>query len=186
MGRKSLRKTRRYEIALAFSRVLSQHGFANATIVAIADEAGLSPGLIHHHFKNKDEILDELLSILIQNFRESLSKTHMEGDVDVYDYINTTLELGIKSDQIAAKCWVGLFAESIRNPSLHRKICLYVSTEIDKIKNLSKSTLNSRDSAALLSFIIGSLIVGNYIPRNLKGFAATSGHKFLSTLSKVK
>ncbi|WP_319520657.1 TetR/AcrR family transcriptional regulator [uncultured Martelella sp.] len=36
--------------------VFSEVGFSGATMRAIAEEAGVSPGLIHHHFKDKESL----------------------------------------------------------------------------------------------------------------------------------
>jgi TetR/AcrR family transcriptional regulator, transcriptional repressor of bet genes len=70
MGRPSNRDARRAQIVAAFARVLAAHGYAGATVAAIAAEAGVAPGLVHHHFENKDELLGALLRTLVAAFRE--------------------------------------------------------------------------------------------------------------------
>lgn len=70
MGRPSNREARRSEIVAAFARVLADHGYAAATMSAVASEAGIPPGLIHHHFKDKDDLLSTLLETLISGFRD--------------------------------------------------------------------------------------------------------------------
>ena len=54
MPRPSNTEQRRNDITLAFLKVMAETGYAKATVRAIAAEAALSPGLIHHHFKNKN------------------------------------------------------------------------------------------------------------------------------------
>jgi TetR/AcrR family transcriptional repressor of bet genes len=54
MGRPSKRDERRIDIVRALSEVLARHGLGGATIVRVAHEAGVSPGLLHHHFEDKD------------------------------------------------------------------------------------------------------------------------------------
>ena len=44
MGRPSNRAERRAQILAAFATVLADHGYAGATITAVANEAGLTPG----------------------------------------------------------------------------------------------------------------------------------------------
>lgn len=68
MGRPSNREARRAEILGAFARVLADHGYAGATIAAVAVEADVAPGLIHHHFRNKQDLLTSLLDNLISAF----------------------------------------------------------------------------------------------------------------------
>ena len=47
----------------ATRRVISQHGMAAATMRAIAREAGLSTGAIYHYYKNREEILYDVMSV---------------------------------------------------------------------------------------------------------------------------
>src|SRR5262249_1322148 len=62
MGRPSNREQRRREILQAFAKVLADHGYAGATIAAVATEAGVAPGLVHHHFESKAELTGSLLA----------------------------------------------------------------------------------------------------------------------------
>jgi AcrR family transcriptional regulator len=45
----------------AASKVLAEKGYEKASIKDIAREAGITPGLVHYYFRNKEEILSELL-----------------------------------------------------------------------------------------------------------------------------
>ncbi len=56
MERKST-DARRAEISQALLRVMAEHGYVKATISKIAEEADVTPGLIHYHFANKQAIL---------------------------------------------------------------------------------------------------------------------------------
>ena len=57
MARPSNADLRRRQIAAALARLLPVTGFRGASTKAIAQEAGLSAGLVHHHFSSKLEIL---------------------------------------------------------------------------------------------------------------------------------
>ncbi len=48
---------RRAQIIEAAMRVFAQKGFAAATNRDVAEEAGITPGLIYHYFKSKEELL---------------------------------------------------------------------------------------------------------------------------------
>ena len=60
---------RRAAIVSAMLPVMAQHGYERATIQAIAREAGLTPGLIHYHFKSKQEILVSLVKAIMEYAR---------------------------------------------------------------------------------------------------------------------
>jgi AcrR family transcriptional regulator len=57
MGRKPIAEIRREEIIDAFYKVVSEKGFANATVREVARVAGCSYRMLHHYFANKEEII---------------------------------------------------------------------------------------------------------------------------------
>ena len=180
MGRKSNREQRRADITRAFARVLSQHRYTGATVLAVAEEAQLSPGLLHHHFKNKREMLIELLESLIEEFKIRFRQRAKEGEFNLNTYIDSALKLDERSDSIAAKCWVGILAEALKDKAIMEKIKRHLDSEIVSITKLSGDKLGPTESSAILAFIIGSLVFGAYAPKRTAGFAADMGKKFAS------
>ena len=171
MGRPSNRDERRAEIVRAFSRVLADHGFAGATIAAVAQEADITPGLIHHHFSNKEELLTTLLETLMSTFRSRVA-TYEEAADPLLAYIDGALALDDTADVTAARCLVGLFAEAVRNPALFKRFRRLIDTEIEAIQRRSNYELSDQDAGAVLAFVIGALVVGAFAPRKTAGFAA--------------
>jgi AcrR family transcriptional regulator len=53
--------TRQKLIEAAF-RVVARDGLADSNVKAIAAEAGVTPGLLHYHFANKDALLEEAVA----------------------------------------------------------------------------------------------------------------------------
>ncbi len=183
MGRKSEREPRRKEILQAFAKVLSNHGYAGATVQAVAAEAGLSPGLLHHHFRNKQEMLEELFGHLVELFRARLDQ---QENQDVGAYINAALKLDRGSDLGSARCWVGIFAEALREPALFEKLKRYLEREIGTLSSLSKKRLSEHESSALLAYILGALVFGAFAPRKTAGFAAPGAEIFARALLSPK
>ena len=54
LGMAPIRRKQLVEAAIA---AIHEHGFANATVARIAAQAGISAGMVHHYFKDKDELL---------------------------------------------------------------------------------------------------------------------------------
>jgi TetR/AcrR family transcriptional repressor of bet genes len=184
MGRISLKEKRRGEIIQAFARVLSRHGYAGATMIDIADEAGLSPGLLHHNFKNKREMLVELTDVLIGDFRKRMEQrgsTTMRKDEA---YIDAALKLDEKADTIAAKCWVSILAEALRDPGLLEKIRRFLDTEIEVVRSLSEEKLDISGSSAVISYVMGALVFGAFAPKRAIGFASGKGKQIVRSLRK--
>lgn len=183
MGRPSNRTARRREILDAFARVLADHGFAGATMAAVAAEAALAPGLIHHHFESKGELLECLLAELGSRFRTRLA--HYERDDDpLRAYVDAALKLDGQADVTAAKCWVSLFAEALRAPALFDQMRRLIDTEIVVIERRSGQELDAHEAGAVLAYVIGALVLGAFAPRKTAGFAAPGLHKLVAALRK--
>lgn len=52
-----------------------ENGAAKTTTRAITDKAGLPRGILHYHFRSKEELLLRLLSVLFDNFTRNTSRT---------------------------------------------------------------------------------------------------------------
>jgi TetR/AcrR family transcriptional repressor of bet genes len=171
MGRPTVRGARRAEITAAFARVLARQGYAGATIAAVAEEAGVAPGLVHHHFEDKADLLGSLLEELIARFRERTGAREAGKD-PLAAYLAAALELDEGADVLAARCWVGVLAEAVRQPSLGAQVRRLVDTEIEAIRRRSGGRLSPQESGAMLAFVLGSLVLGAFAPRRTAGFAA--------------
>jgi TetR/AcrR family transcriptional regulator, transcriptional repressor of bet genes len=164
-----MRRQRRAEILSAFARVLADHGYAGATIAAVAQAAGVAPGLIHHHFDDKEELLGALLDDLIAGFRARVH--HYEASDDrLFAYIDGALKLDERADAVAARCWVGMFSEALRTPSLFARVRRLLDGEVASLR--ARGQLDEQQASALLAFVIGSLVLGAFAPKKTAGFAA--------------
>lgn len=181
MGRPSKRQQRRAQIVAAFARVLAEHGYAGATIAAVAAEAGLAPGLLHHYFDDKEEMLAALLDHLVARFRERVQAAEREED-PLRAYGDGALRLDHTSDVIAARCWVGIFSEAVRSPALFARVRRLLDTEIAAIQRRSGDALDTAEATAILAYIIGSLVTGAFAPRKAAGFAAPGLARLIEAL----
>lgn len=182
MGRPSVRDERRAEVTLAFARVLAEHGYAGATIEAVAEAAGVAPGLLHHHFANKAEMLDALFDWLTRRFAD---RVRASEDEPLAAYINAAVRLDANADTLAARCWVGVIAEAMRSPRLFARMRKLVDAEIDVIVRRSAGRLDAHGAGAVLAFILGALVLGAFAPRKTSGFAAPALHALVKTLSRT-
>jgi len=180
MGRPSRREERRKQIVEAFSRVLARHGYAGATIAATADEAGVAPGLVHHHFDGKEDLLTTLLQELVSGFRQRVR--HQQDDDAMSAYIDGALKLDENADIVAARCWVGVFAEAVRTPALFKQVRRLIDMEISTIQERSGHRLSAHEAGSVLAFIIGSLVLGAFAPRKTAGFAAPGLRRLVTAL----
>jgi AcrR family transcriptional regulator len=73
-NKQDLLNMRRAQLTAAAYKVVAQKGYNDFTIKDIAVEAGLSTGLVHYYFKNKEDLLFKLLKEMNANLRDSLKK----------------------------------------------------------------------------------------------------------------
>jgi TetR/AcrR family transcriptional regulator, transcriptional repressor of bet genes len=181
MGRPSVRKERRTELTIAFARVLSRHGYAGATIARIAAEAGVAPGLVHHHFRGKEDLLLSLVDMLITRFRERVRDRARE-DSPLDAYVSAAIGLDGGADPAMARCWVSVFAEALRDASLFARVRRLVDSELGVIAERSRGGLSPHESAAILAFVFGALVLGAFAPRKTAGFAEPAARALVRAL----
>ena len=77
-NKNDLLNLRRSQLTGAAYKVVAQKGYNDFTIKDIAEEAGLSTGLVHYYFKNKEDLLFKLLKEMNANLRDNLKKALTE------------------------------------------------------------------------------------------------------------
>lgn len=189
-----MRERRRAEIAAAFERTLARLGVGGATTAAVADEAGVAPGLLHHHFSGREDLVLELLrrltgpdAVAAPPPREGRpaaredAAPRREGAPDaaavLAAYTDAALGLGPSADSVRARAWVGLLAEAIRSESVASELRRVARRELRRtqawLQRAGHSEAEARRRAAgLLAQITGSLVVGALLPGEAEGFAA--------------
>jgi TetR/AcrR family transcriptional regulator, transcriptional repressor of bet genes len=144
----------------------------------VAQEAGVAPGLVHHHFKDKAELLSCLLKELVAAHRARVAER--EGE-PLAAYVDAALALDARADTLAARCWVSLFAEALRDKALYEQMRRLIDAELAATAR-DGGELDAHDAGALLAYVIGALVLGAYAPRVTAGFAAKGGHAMLTAL----
>lgn len=66
---------RRSEILAAAGEIIAQRGYSNATVREIAESVGILSGSLYHHFRSKEDIVEEILADffdrLIDGYRQT-------------------------------------------------------------------------------------------------------------------
>lgn len=186
MARPSNTEHRRQEIVLGLMSAMAEKGYEKASIQSIAKAAGLSPGLIHYHFKTKLEILIALMTELSDKADEryELLATKAESAEDkLMAYIDAALALGEGSDQQAVAAWVIIGAEAVRLEDVRNLyqdvIARHSNTLVELLTQASTEVgtkLNKKKAKELATFIItsiqGAYQIATTVPDASKDYAA--------------
>ena len=171
MARPSNTAQRRLEITQALLQVMSRSGYESASIQAIAKEAGLKSGLIHYHFKTKQEILVELIGWLADKAQQryiTLSKNAVNAKQRLAAFIDSALSLGEDADEAAVTAWVVIGAEAIRQPEVqvvYQQVVLRNQKELHKLLkqyNAEHGLATSQVEVEHITAMALSAIVGAY------------------------
>ena len=94
MDRKPKRRTREriFETSL---RLFNQFGEPNVTTTVISDEMNISPGNLYYHFRNKDEIIEEIFRVFEREIEGTLAAPEKRAsDVeDTWLFLHILFEL---------------------------------------------------------------------------------------------
>lgn len=121
MARPKNTAARRAQIVDGFLAVLAQRGYDGAAMTAVAEAAGLTAGLIHYHFHDKEAVLVAAV--------EALGARHLarlDAALDAAGapparlaaFIDAHLGLGAHADPEALACWLAIGAEAARRPAV--------------------------------------------------------------------
>jgi AcrR family transcriptional regulator len=65
---------KRKDIALSCKEIFVQKGIKDLSVSQVAKAAGIGKGTVYDYFSNKEDIVFEIVNILMQEYRESLTK----------------------------------------------------------------------------------------------------------------
>lgn len=147
MARTTNTEARRAEITQALLTVIAQHGYDKATIQSIALQAGLAPGLIHYHFKSKQEILVSLIEMMANVARsryEQILGDVTEPALRLNAYLEARLGTGegAAPDMVAA--WVMIGAEAVRQEEVRAIYSQVIAEELAMLTKLLEDCLRAQ------------------------------------------
>jgi TetR/AcrR family transcriptional repressor of bet genes len=173
MGRPSNTEERRQQIAAGLLQVMAERGYEGASVAAIAKAAGLSPGLVHYHFKDKQEILLTLAEQLAARVHERVSSRLARvkgGDARarVDAFLDAFLATGADADPASVASWVTISAEAIRQPEVRAIYEKVVRTDLEQLEELVGAVTGKRRAravaAGLFAAIQGYFVLAASVP----------------------
>lgn len=137
MARPSSTDARRTQITRALVKVMARRGYDGATVAEIAKAARITPGLVHYHFENKQEILLAALGDLIARhdarLEARLSEVGADPSAQLAAFIDFHLGLGADADPEALACWILLCGEALREPKVRVELARALATSAERV-----------------------------------------------------
>jgi TetR/AcrR family transcriptional repressor of bet genes len=116
---------RREQLIKATIRSVAERGLADTTIATVAQEAGLSQGIVNLHFRSKDGLLTETLRYLADEYRNACREAAAAAGRSPVDGLLAMVELDFRRnicarDKLAV--WFAFWGERRFRPT-YRRIC---------------------------------------------------------------
>ena len=116
---------RREQLILATIRCVADRGLADTTIATVAQEAGLSQGIVNLHFRSKDGLLTETLRFLADEYRNACREAAAAAEVSAVTGLRAMVDLDFRRnicarDKLAV--WFAFWGERRFRPT-YRRIC---------------------------------------------------------------
>jgi AcrR family transcriptional regulator len=116
-------KDRHQEILDAAARVITERGLAETRISDIAEQAGVSPGLILYYFESKDRLLSEALTFANDQFYVRMSR-EIRRIPAAKDQLRRLIDLSVpgflpeygRLDEWAL--WIEVWVRALRDPEM--------------------------------------------------------------------
>jgi TetR/AcrR family transcriptional repressor of bet genes len=192
--RPSNTQQRRQQIIEALVIVMAQKGYEKASIADVAQQAGLTQGLIHYHFNNKQEILLAVLEDLINQHKVRLEEK-LEGKKDPLSQLETFIDFHLKLDNSAdpnmLNCWIMLSGEALRQEKVRESYQQAVNSIVERLKSILKQGVVEKVfscqedivASAIMAAIQGYFVLAATAPMLIpKGSAASSVRKMALAL----
>jgi TetR/AcrR family transcriptional regulator, transcriptional repressor of bet genes len=162
MGRPSNTEERRQQIVAGLLRVMAERGYDGASVAAIAKAAGLAQGLVHYHFKDKQEILLTLAEQLAARVHERVASRLARvkgGDARarVDAFLDAFLATGADADPAAVASWVTISAEAIRQPEVRAIYEKVVRTDLEHLEELVGAVTGKRRARAVAAGLFAAI-----------------------------
>lgn len=116
---------RREQLILATIRCVANRGLADTTIATVAQEAGLSQGIVNLHFRTKEGLLTETLRYLADEYRNACQAAAEAGDADPVAGLDAMVELDFRRTICSREklaVWFAFWGERRFRPT-YRRIC---------------------------------------------------------------
>jgi TetR/AcrR family transcriptional regulator, transcriptional repressor of bet genes len=113
---------RREQICSAAAKVISEQGFAGTTMRMVAEEAGVSTGMLNHYFSNRMEMLEDTL-VFVSMRQQAREAAAIEGIDPGEKRLRALVRSVLPTDQDSTEAWrvwIAAHGASVRLSELRR------------------------------------------------------------------
>ena len=131
----------REKILQAAFTVLSRQGYENTSIKDIAEEAGVATGLVHYHYKSKQQLVLAVLEFVCQKV-----ELGVEGEAGALQAFAQTKEmLKDRESREANALYVQLIGVSLHDPVIGAGVRTFIRSERVHVQDIATQVFAERE-----------------------------------------
>jgi len=170
MPKRGMKPIRRQQLIDAAIASIHEHGFSSATVARIARKAGVSTGIVHHYFADKNDLLAATMRAMLDILRRD-AVAGMRGAKDPTQRIYAIIHASYGDEQFGEEvfsAWLALYGNARASAKLQRILHIYHRRlHSNLLYNLIP--LIGRERADEVALGIGALIDGLWLRYALTG-----------------
>ena len=144
--------TRQRQLIDATVECIAEHGLSSLTLAQVAQQAGVSIGLINLHFQSKERLLEQTLQNLSDEYKAAWQQALHESGDDPAAQLTAMVELDFSkpiSDIKRLAVWFAFWGETKVRPT-YRKLCAGRDNEYTRIlTEITESLLVTNGNAGV-------------------------------------
>ena len=124
LGMAPIRRKQMVEAAIA---VIHEHGFTHATVARIAAQAGISAGMVHHYFADKDDLLFTTMRHLLAELRAD-AVARLSDAAEPRQRLRAIIDACFgeaQFDERVFSAWLALYGNARQSPRLSSILGIY-------------------------------------------------------------
>lgn len=123
--RTATKEERRQQLILATIKSIAKKGIGSTTLGDVAQEAGLSQGIVNLHFRAKENLFNETLQYLAEDYKSQFDGTLEKSGPEAADKLLAVMEMDLKPsicDRQKLAVWFAFWGE-VKSVPTYQKMC---------------------------------------------------------------
>ncbi|KFK95095.1 MULTISPECIES: transcriptional regulator BetI [unclassified Serratia (in: enterobacteria)] len=123
MYRKDIPERRREQLIDAAFATIGNVGLAGVTISQVANQAGMSTGIVSHYFGDKEGLLNATMRKVLCDLRDAVAEYRKKAGASAQEQLFAIIDGNFHPSQTSAlsmRTWLDFWAASMHQPKLRR------------------------------------------------------------------
>ena len=135
--RTASREQRRQQLIDATVKCIARKGMGGTTLGDVAKEASLSQGIVNLHFESKENLLNETLRFIADDYKNQFNRTLDKSGPDAASKLHALMKLDLRPsilDRRKLAVWFAFWGE-VKSRPRYREVCEQSDEYYDEVLN---------------------------------------------------